>query len=323
MEKFLSCDWGTSAFRLRLIQVKDFVVLAEAASSEGISQSFSLWKQSRQREEERLFFYLRIIKDHIHQIETKLKYSLKGIPVIISGMASSSMGMLELPYKSVPFPLDGSGMEVSWNEPSGFFNHEMLLISGSKTVDDVMRGEETKVIGCAPDSKGPAELYIFPGTHCKHIKVRGGKVEHFKTFMTGELFELLSVRSILANGVERTGWLDHEENKIGFELGVMDSMHSNLLHSLFWVRTNDLFDKLGKEENYFYLSGLLIGNEIRELDSEDPWPITVVSDNFLGPLYEEALRIPKKNGEKRNFKFADADLSLIKGQYKIYGSKKN
>jgi 2-dehydro-3-deoxygalactonokinase len=323
MEKFLSCDWGTSTFRLRLIQTKDFTVLAEASSEEGISRSFAIWKQSRQREEERLFFYLRIIKDHIHQIETQLKYSLKGTPVIISGMASSSLGMMELPYKSVPFLLDGSGMEVSSFEPSGFFNHDMLLISGSKTNDDVMRGEETKIIGCAPDSKGQAELYIFPGTHCKHVKIKAGKVEHFKTFMTGELFELLSTKSILANCVEKTGWVDHEENRIGFELGVMDGLHSNLLNSMFWVRTNDLFDKLTKEENYFYLSGLLIGNEIMELDSQESMPVTVVSDNFLGPLYEEALRIPKKNGDKRNFKMANADLSLIKGQYKIYQSKKN
>jgi 2-dehydro-3-deoxygalactonokinase len=323
MEKFLSCDWGTTTFRLRLIQSKDFKVLAEAFSEEGIARSFALWKQSRQREEDRLFFYLRIIKDHIHRIETQLKYSLKGTPVIVSGMASSSLGMIELPYKSIPFPLDGSEMQISSFEPSGFFNHDLLIISGSKTNDDVMRGEETKIIGCGPDSKGKPELYIFPGTHCKHVRIKGGMVDHFKTFMTGELFDLLSTKSILSNCVEKTGWLDHEENRIGFELGVMDSLHSNLLHSIFWVRTNDLLEKLTKEENYFYLSGLLIGNEIKEIDSQDPIPITIVSDNFLGPLYEEALRIPKKNGEKRNFSMVDADLCLIKGQYKIYQSKKN
>jgi 2-dehydro-3-deoxygalactonokinase len=322
MEKFLSCDWGTTSFRLRLIDTKDFTVLAETSSAEGISRSFALWKQSRQREEEKLFFYLRIIKDHIHSIETQLKYSLKGTPVIVSGMASSSLGMIDLPYKSIPFPLDGSKMEISSFEPSGFFNHDLLVISGCKTNDDVMRGEETKIIGCASDSKGKSELYILPGTHCKHVRIKGGMVEHFKTYMTGELFELLSTKSILSNCVEKTGWLDHEENRIGFELGVMDSLHSNLLNSIFWARTNDLFDKLSKEENYFYLSGLLIGNEIKELDSMDPMPVTVVSDNFLGPLYEEALRIPKKNGEKRNYKMANADLSLIMGQYKIYKSKK-
>jgi 2-dehydro-3-deoxygalactonokinase len=321
MEKFLSCDWGTSTFRLRLIQSKDFVVLAEESSEEGISRSFMLWKQSRQREEERLFFYLRIIKDHIHRIETQLKYSLKGTPVIVSGMASSSLGMLELPYKPLPFQLDGSGLEISSFEPSGFFNHEMMMISGCKTNDDVMRGEETKIVGCSPDSKVHEELYIFPGTHSKHVKVTAGKVEHFRTFMTGEFFELLTTHSILSNCVEKTGWADHEENRIGFELGVMDSLHSNLLQSAFWVRTNDLFEKLSREENYFYLSGLLIGYEIRELDNQAPLPVTIVSDNFLGPLYEEALRIPKKNGEKRNFKRADADRSLIKGQYRIYKSK--
>jgi 2-dehydro-3-deoxygalactonokinase len=141
--------------------------------------------------------------------------------------------------------------------------------------------------------------------------------------MTGEFFELLSSKSILANCVEKTGWADHEENRIGFELGVMDSQQANLLQSVFWTRTNDLFGKLSKEENYFYLSGLLIGNEISELDSQGSLPVTVVSDNFLGPLYEEALRIPKKNGDKRSFKRVDADLSLIKGQYKIYKSNSN
>ncbi|MFI5155519.1 MAG: 2-dehydro-3-deoxygalactonokinase [Chitinophagales bacterium] len=321
MEKFLSCDWGTTSFRLRLIQASDLAVIEEESSREGISNSFNLWKQSKQREEDRLFFYLRIIKDHIHRIETKLKYSLKGVPLIVSGMASSSMGMLELPYTTLPFSLDGSGIELSLHEASAFFSHELLIISGCKTDDDVMRGEETKIIGSKADAKGPEELYIFPGTHSKHIRVKGGKVTHFKTFMTGEFFEMLSTKSILSDCVEKTGWADHEENRIGFELGVMDSLQSNILHSAFWVRTNQLFDKLSKEENYFYLSGLLIGTEIKEMDTPESVPITIVSDQFLGPLYEEALRVPGKNGTKRNFKMANADKALIQGQYKIY--KKN
>jgi 2-dehydro-3-deoxygalactonokinase len=159
MEKFLSCDWGTTSFRLRLIQTSDYTVIMEEASEEGISRSFNLWKQSRQIEEERMFFYLRIIKDHIHRIETKLKYSLKGIPVIVSGMATSTLGMMELPYKMFQ-----SGWIWNRNQEDGtlwFFNHDLLLIS-VKTADDVMR-EETKMVGCEPVSKTGEELFIFQG----------------------------------------------------------------------------------------------------------------------------------------------------------------
>src|SRR5438034_1659151 len=95
---FLSCDWGTSSFRLRLIEGSSGRVLAESLSDEGISRVYDSWKKSGQAEDKRAGFYFSVIYRHIKAIKEKLKTIESGIPVIISGMASSNIGMIELPY---------------------------------------------------------------------------------------------------------------------------------------------------------------------------------------------------------------------------------
>ncbi len=87
MEKFFSCDWGTTAFRLRLIEVAGLKIIAEESNQQGIAQTYQRWKKSGKNEEMRPTFYLDIIEEHIKAIEQKLNTSFKHIPVIISGMA--------------------------------------------------------------------------------------------------------------------------------------------------------------------------------------------------------------------------------------------
>src|SRR5450432_1404958 len=121
-------------------------------------------------------------------------------------MASSTLGMVELPYKELPFLADGSDLRVETIYANGLFHHDVLLISGARTGDDVMRGEETQLVGCALGAgyatQAGEQVFIFPGTHSKHVVVREGRVIAFKTYMTGEFFELLSKKSILAGDVE-------------------------------------------------------------------------------------------------------------------------
>src|SRR5690242_17767185 len=138
MIRFLSCDWGTSSFRLTLAEAAALRIVASESTNDGISATFSLWKQSGK---ERLPFYLAIIGKHIRRMEHKLGCSLAGTPLIISGMASSSIGMLELPYGRLPFRADGSGIITRFPEAPPHFEHPVLLISGVSSDDDVMRGE--------------------------------------------------------------------------------------------------------------------------------------------------------------------------------------
>jgi len=318
MKQFLSCDWGTTSFRLRLIDAENLAIIAEEKTTHGIAETFHLWKQSGKNEESRLAFYLDIILKHINVIEGKSGISLKDLPLIISGMASSTIGMIDLSYKDLPFTVTGEDIKTHTIDTTNSFKHKTVIISGVRSADDVMRGEETKLIGCASGISNHEEhLYIFPGTHPKHIKVKNGKAIAFKTYMTGEFFELLSKKSILSVSVEEGSGIQAENNLRSFQKGVKDSMNANLLHSCFLIRTNDLFKKLTPEENYYYLSGLIIGAELKDL-ADEKGNITIVANGTLAAQYLTALRVlnlPKANDLLTSM---DADEALIKGQMQVY-----
>src|ERR1700692_4888786 len=108
MNKLLSCDWGTSSFRLRVVEAPALTIIAEENSDDGIASIFELWKRAGESGKKHLPFYLNIIRKHIKKLEKKLNTSLKGVPLIISGMASSTIGMIEIAYKEFPFSADGS-----------------------------------------------------------------------------------------------------------------------------------------------------------------------------------------------------------------------
>ncbi|MEO8172420.1 MAG: 2-dehydro-3-deoxygalactonokinase, partial [Sediminibacterium sp.] len=99
-------------------------------------------------------------------------------------------------------------------------------------------------------------------------------------------------------------------NKNAFEKGITDSMSSDLLHHAFHVRTNDLFNNSSKQENYYYLSGLLIGAEINQLKNDYCNIITVVCSEPLFDLYSLALNTTGIT----NIQFCNADDAIIKGQ---------
>ena len=312
MKSFLSCDWGISSFRLRYVKIPAVEVDYVNSSDKGIAATFNRWKQHGMNEDERFSFFRTIIADHISQLEDKLEASLKGIPLVISGMASSSIGMIELSYKQLPFKADGSDLQILKIKSNKDFEHDIFIISGARTDDDVMRGEETQLVGCNLTGNKKA-LYVFPGTHSKHILVKKGKAVSFKTFMTGEFFELLSKKSVLNSSVGRGGKFS-KENKKAFKAGVAEAQRSVILHSSFLVRTNQLLKKMEAEKNYYYLSGLLIGTELRECVKNRDLPITLVSTGELGLLYRSAF---KALGLKRNTRSMDSTLALIRGQLTI------
>ena len=287
---FLSCDWGTSSFRLRLVERASLKILAEGSSKEGNAATAELWQQAKQPLELRVAFYRAIIQTHLLKLEATVKTSLDDVPVVISGMASSTIGMLEVPYKPLPFAADGSDLKTKTIASTSDFKHVMLLISGVRSADDVMRGEETQLVGCQFENTAEVQLFLHPGTHAKHVVVQHGQAQTLKTYMTGELFSLLSTKAILAASVEEGGQLAEDDNRAWFDKGVQASQQANLLHNAFLVRTNDLFKKASKRENYFYLSGLLIGSECQELLTRLPTRIILAGEAALVALYQAALQ---------------------------------
>jgi 2-dehydro-3-deoxygalactonokinase len=320
MDKFLSCDWGSSNFRLRLVTVQGFRILAEEKSGEGISETFRSWKQQGGNETDRLSFYGAIIRKKIQAMEQSIGGKLDQIPLIISGMASSSIGIREIPYKQLPLSLDGSDIVLEKVQATEFFPAETMIISGARTTEDVMRGEETQLIGIAAmhaidEIDG---LVIFPGTHTKHLSIVQGKLASITTFMTGECFYLLANQSILAGSVEESDWGESVPSKEAFEWGVQEAAAGNFLHSAFLARTNELFKKLDKKANYYYLSGLLIGTELSTLLKVASRPMAIVSDKVLGPLYALACRKLGLDSMIAGKSWWDGDEALLRGQHTIY-----
>jgi 2-dehydro-3-deoxygalactonokinase len=318
MKYFLSCDWGTTSFRLRLADAGDGSVLAEEQSAEGIAAVFDRWQQSGEPGGNKTKFYLDVLSRHIKQLEEKINRPLKGVKLIISGMASSTIGFIDIPYNAIPLPLDGSGLQTASVPADEDFEHDVLVISGVKTLDDVMRGEETQLIGCIePGRLLKNELFIFPGTHSKHILVDDNLLVNFKTYMTGELFSLLAQKSILKNAVEPHSNHESARELDNFEKGVREAAKTNLLHAIFKVRTNELFAIYTKNENYNYLSGLLIGTELKALINADAETINLVCSRQLQRYYQCALQtlLPERNINV--FSTQRADEAAVLGHLKI------
>jgi 2-dehydro-3-deoxygalactonokinase len=234
-------------------------------------------------------------------------------------MASSSIGMIELPYRQLPFAVDGRDAITQYMEAAADFDHPVLLISGIRTNDDVMCGEETQLVGCTTymqETEGE-RLFVFPGTHSKHIIVNNKQVTGFKTYMTGEFFELLSQKSILHTGLEAHQDMQYPEYKKAFRQGVNDAVHANLLQATFRARTNSLFNILSKKENYSYLSGLLISTELKDIDSKTFCEVCICGDGKLGAYYELASETLGLDNI-RVLPEAWVEQSAVRGQIKIF-----
>ena len=268
------------------------------------SRTFSLIKVS--------ISFRKILAEQILKLQQQSGQVLDGVPILISGMASSSIGMMELPYKELPFLANGSDLLTHFIESWGDFNQNMIIISGVRSSDDVMRGEEAILVGCDVETSEAAQLFILPGTHSKHITVKNGVVSDFKTYMTGEIFNLLSNDSILSGSIEK-GNINKQGDSF-FIKGVTDSIETNFLQSIFHVRTNQLFGKLNRKENYHYLSGSVVGAELKHLKQNDYSGITIVADEILSGLYLQALN---SLGLHKNLNHINADKALVKGQSAI------
>ena len=253
--------------------------------------------------------------------------ALNDICVIISGMATSSVGMKELPYADVPFSLDGSSAYTEWIDAKGGIANPLFLISGVQQHDDVMRGEETQVVGVASLCDLPQQdlLYIWPGTHSKHVLVNNNNITSFKTFMTGEIFEMLRKHSILSHAVSMPASDNNisEEDKQSFQRGVSKSLNDELLNVLFSVRINQLKKYLSPELNYFYLSGLLIGSELKYIRKNLKQKLVLCSTGSLLQLYQMAIEFTGLSEHTIVVPAPILDNAAMAGQVKILNSTKS
>lgn len=318
----LCCDWGTSSFRLRLVARNDYSIIAEFLSSNGVASIFNDWKKNSNQS--RFDFYSAFLRDSIQELAAISSTNLDNIPLIVSGMASSTLGMEELPYAELPFDIFGKNSSVkifrSFNGDS-----PLLLVSGVKSKEDVMRGEEAQLIGLIKLNEislnySDKIIFVFPGTHSKHISVSNGSVNDFETYMTGEIFNIVKEHSILKDSVSAD--LDPEMTEKSeidaFLKGVKVAGKSSILHNLFTVRTNQLFKTFSNNENLFYLSGLLIGEEVKGLMCKEFDHLYICCGKNLFEYYKLAFESVFPN---RNITFIHPEImdkATIAGQMQIF-----
>jgi 2-dehydro-3-deoxygalactonokinase len=242
----IAIDWGTSSLRgYRL--AADGRVLEQRRSDQGIGAS-----QGR--------------------FAATLAALIDGWPgdVVLCGMIGSRNGWIELPY--VPCPADAAALAAAMQPlqdpalPGRTLWFVPGVASSAAAVPDVMRGEETQLIGLLDALAGSGQepdgcSVCLPGTHSKWVDLRHGRIAALATMMTGELYALLRRHSLLARLMEAG---DAHFDGAVFDAGVQRSGEpGGLLHHLFGVRSLGLFERLSAAAAPSYLSGLLIGHELR------------------------------------------------------------
>jgi 2-dehydro-3-deoxygalactonokinase len=185
-----------------------------------------------------------------------------GTPVFLSGMITSRNGWVETPYIETPASLaDLAAATVERRLADGTRLRFLPGVCQRQPSPDVMRGEEIQVFGSVAADEDA--LVVLPGTHSKWVDVRAGRIAGFHSTMTGEVYAVLKAHSILGRLLPEGATVD----AAGFRLGVEAALArrpGGLLHDIFGARSGVLVGDLSPSDAAGYLSGLLIGHEIRE-----------------------------------------------------------
>jgi 2-dehydro-3-deoxygalactonokinase len=296
-QTFYSCDWGTTHFRLRLVG-PDGVVRGEVANAEGVKAI-----AGRTPLPEREAAFAAVLR------AARAQLGGAPAPVVVSGMAGSRLGWRELPYAPLPLALD----RPQWLATTlRIDDDEVHLLSGCATDSDVMRGEETELVGLSRGPSWPTGetdcLVVLPGTHSKHVVVRERAVVSFTTFLTGEAYALLVRQSTLAAPDA------DEPDEAAFTRGVETVRRLGLAAALFQARSQVLLGHLEARQGGSFLSGLLIGAELATtLDRLPTTPMVVAAGPALARPYARALEVLGA----ANFRFLSPDdvaLAVVRGQ---------
>ena len=264
---WIAIDWGTTNLRAWAMGAEG--VLAEASSDDGMGSL------TRDGFEPAL---LRLIAPWL---------SGAPVPVLACGMVGSRQGWHEAPYRAVPCaPLQaGALVSVPVKDP----RITVQIAPGLKQMKpaDVMRGEETQIAGALALYPGFDGAMCLPGTHSKWAQISAGEVVSFQTYLSGEMFALLSSQSVLRHGMAGDGWDD-----AAFDAGVTEGMTrpERLAANLFRLRAEGLIADLDADAARARLSGLLIGAELSA--SRAYWlgaRVALVGSSTLTGLYARAL----------------------------------
>ncbi|NIY77329.1 2-dehydro-3-deoxygalactonokinase [Thalassospira sp. HF15] len=228
----------------------------------------------------------------IDLIDGWLSPDQRGLPVVICGMAGAKQGWLEAPYCDVPArPADLAKGAVTPNVSDPRISVFILPGLCQRGDSDVMRGEETQLVGFMAENPDFSGWVCLPGTHSKWAHVGDGMIRAFRTYMSGEVFALLSQQSILRHSVDDR-W---DDGAFADAVRAAKLQPTAFLHTLFTVRAGALVakDAASVAPGAAVLSGTVIGAEIADVLShlapgED---IALIGAGELASLYQAALAV--------------------------------
>lgn len=212
-----------------------------------------------------------------------LRARFDGVPMVLAGMVGSNRGWIDAGYVACPATLDElAGALVAAADG-------VWIVPGVKTLRDgradVMRGEEVQLLGAVAAGLAPGDaLLCQPGTHCKWARMAGGALSDFATAMTGEMFAMLRDHALIGAAMRAP-----VEAGAAFVEGVARAGEGDLLAALFGVRPASLLGVRGDGEAASYVSGLLIGSDVRAQARADE-TVHILADPVLGALYAAAIQ---------------------------------
>jgi 2-dehydro-3-deoxygalactonokinase len=279
--RYVLGDWGTS--RLRLFLLENDVV---AATREGPGIGALAASPAAAR--------MQALADLI------APWAAGNLPirVFLSGMAGSRNGLVDVPYVELPLRRETwSGNGTTLQTPSMHITIAAgVRCGGDGKRPDVMRGEETQIFGAMqldPALRRASHTVVLPGTHSKWVALSDGAITRFQSAITGELYALLRAHSTLfrtdAVATPACG-ANEAEQSAGFGAGVERSaeLDGGPLTALFEARAAQLLDARSQSWAAGFLSGFLIGCEIREVGAtfHAQGSICIIGDATLADLYE-------------------------------------
>jgi 2-dehydro-3-deoxygalactonokinase len=267
----IGVDWGTTACRAYLIAPDGVSAQAAGAGILGIAdQAFAA---------------------ALAAMIAPWREAHGALPILLSGMIGSRQGWREVPYLACPAGTPDLAAALGRIDDAALGAVHVVpgLTVTHGEMPDVMRGEETQVIGALA---GGAGLFVLPGTHSKWVEVADGRITSFRTFMTGEVYGALKEHTILGRLMQPQSAVDSQAFSRGVAEGAAQESGGALLHRLFAARTYGLFDRVPAAGLADYLSGLLIGAEIAEATRAIPdRPITILGSAALAERYVAAFAL--------------------------------
>ena len=265
--KLVALDWGTSSLRGALMAADGYVI-EERSFARGI---------------------LTVEEGGFPSVFKSLfgDWMTADALCLIAGMAGSQQGWLEAPYCPCPTGFSDISARLAWVEKDRIAIVPGLSIERQGT-PDVMRGEETQIFGALQLLGLSDARMVLPGTHSKWITAKDRHVTDFSTWMTGEFYALLRQHSILARTLPVT---EPALDCAAFEQGVAQALRGDgLLHTAFSTRTLSLFKRMPKQALPSYLSGLVIGEELKCQTLPPSQTVVIIGSEALAVRYELALR---------------------------------